>query len=276
MKFHPYSEIFPLLEGADFDELVADIKQHGLREPIYLYRGDILDGRNRYRACQKANAKLQTTTFMGDDKAALAFVVSLNAKRRHLNESQRAMAAAKIANLRAGSNQHEVVPIGTTSKKSSEESKTSVSVENAAQITGASVRSTKRARKVVEQGSKALQKAVEKGEIPVSKAAAVVDLPKAEQLRAATTKSEPPKEQKADLSEFLTKEEVARHDADEQRLMQSLERAAGDSAAEIKRLNGLLAEAYKARDRYMNESAAKQRQIDALQRKLKRLEKAAA
>lgn len=172
MNFHPYAEIFPLIDDADFDELTADIKAHGLREPIWLYQEQILDGRNRYMASCAAKVEPQYRQFKGDNAAALAFVVSVNMRRRHLNESQRAMAAARIANLSKGANQHsEGVPIGPSSK-----------------MTGASERSTKRARKVLESGSKQLQRAVDNGEISVSKAASVVDRPKPQQLKAAQEK----------------------------------------------------------------------------------------
>ena len=35
-EFHALSNIFPLLEGEEFDDLVTDIKRNGLREPIVL------------------------------------------------------------------------------------------------------------------------------------------------------------------------------------------------------------------------------------------------
>jgi hypothetical protein len=55
LEFHPLANIFPLIEGKDFADLVDDIRLNGLHEPIVLYRGQILDGRNRYCACWWGN-----------------------------------------------------------------------------------------------------------------------------------------------------------------------------------------------------------------------------
>jgi len=100
MRFHPLADLFPLMQGREFDELVADIKAHGLREPITTLDGMILDGRNRWRACEAAGAEPRTCEYHGEDP--LGWVVSLNLHRRHLDESQRAIVAAKIANLGDG------------------------------------------------------------------------------------------------------------------------------------------------------------------------------
>jgi N6-adenosine-specific RNA methylase IME4 len=97
LSFHPAADLFPLIEGTEFTELVADVTAHGVREPITLYDGKILDGRNRYRAAQAAGVECPTRVYDGDDP--LAFVISENLRRRHLHESQRAMVAAKLVLL---------------------------------------------------------------------------------------------------------------------------------------------------------------------------------
>jgi hypothetical protein len=113
---HPCANIFPLLEGEPFDALIADIRTHGLREPITLTAdGLILDGRNRYRACRQAKIEPHYETWDGVG-SPLAFVLSRNVHRRHLDESQRAVVAAKVANLPEGRPMKTTPPIGGVSQ----------------------------------------------------------------------------------------------------------------------------------------------------------------
>jgi len=86
-KFHEVSKLFPLLEGKAFDELVQDIKNNGLLEPIWLHEEKIVDGRNRYRACKVAGVEPRFRVWNGKG-SLVSFVVSLNLRRRHLTQSQ--------------------------------------------------------------------------------------------------------------------------------------------------------------------------------------------
>jgi ParB-like chromosome segregation protein Spo0J len=165
LQFHPLASLFPLLEGQEYGELVADIREHGLHEPIVVYEDRVLDGRNRLRACTAAGVEPTFTAYTGDNP--IAFVISLNLKRRHLDESQRAMVAAKLATLRRGDNQHS--PIGEPSQA------------KAAELLNVGKRSVERAREVIDSGAPELAQAVERGKVSVSAAADVATLPAQDQ-----------------------------------------------------------------------------------------------
>src|SRR5215831_16624987 len=164
LEFHPLADIFPLVEGTEFDELVDDIREHGLYEPIVVFEDKILDGRNRYRACLEARVEPTFTVYGGDDP--IAYVISLNLRRRHLNESQRAVVAAKLATLKDGQRADlvEGLPIG-----------------RASEMLNVGERSVARAREVQEHGAPELIHAVEQGSVSVSAAADVATLPAQEQ-----------------------------------------------------------------------------------------------
>ena len=169
-EYHPLANIFPRLSDDELQKLAADIKANGLEDLIVLYEGKILDGRNRDKACEIAgiDIRLHVTeeNFNGDDEA-LAFVLSKNLHRRHLTESQRAMVAANIANMRQGE-RTDLQPSAPVHK---------VSRKTAAAALNVSERSVASAAAVREHGTDELVAAVEAGDIPVKTAAELAKKP---------------------------------------------------------------------------------------------------
>ena len=182
LGFHPAADLLPLLEGPEFDALVGDVRAHGLREPIVLLDGTILDGRNRYRACLAAGIepRFEQWTPRHEGDRPLAFVLSRNLLRRHLDESQRAMVAARAANLAAGVRGDYVT---AASKEAA------VSQRKAAKTLNVSRSSVQRARKVIAEGTPELVEKVDRGLIPVSTASKLLVLPQAEQVKIASAEN---------------------------------------------------------------------------------------
>jgi ParB-like chromosome segregation protein Spo0J len=92
MKFtgeiHPVADLFPLIEGDEFDQLVDSVATAGLMHPLVLDpAGVLLDGRNRLRACEKAGVAPRFVVYEGDD--ITDYVVRVNIQRRHLTPGQR-------------------------------------------------------------------------------------------------------------------------------------------------------------------------------------------
>ena len=170
LSYHPYANIFPLMLGKEFSELVADIKANGLEQPITVDgRNQVIDGRNRHRACLEAGVEPTFETFAGDD--VLRFIISRNLHRRHLDESQRGMVAGRIATLKHG--QHQDASI-----------EASASQNEAAEQMNVGRSTVQRARQVLDKGTPELVAAVDAGQIPVSVAAKLATASPAVQARA--------------------------------------------------------------------------------------------
>ena len=88
LPFHPLCMQFDFIRGTEFDRFVADIKT-GLLEPIVMFEGQILDGKNRYRACLTAKVEPKFEDFTGTEAEAAAFVERKNFHRRHMTPSQK-------------------------------------------------------------------------------------------------------------------------------------------------------------------------------------------
>jgi len=168
-EFHPLANIFPLIEGQAYQDLMADILNYGVREPIWLYEGKILDGRNRYRAATAMRVEFETSEYTGDNP--VAFVVSLNLHRRHLNESQRSMVGAKLANIKDGEfagNQHVASANLPTPH---------ISQSDAAEMLNVSTRMVTAATKVLAEAPEEVSHAVEAGTVSINRATQFQALP---------------------------------------------------------------------------------------------------
>jgi N6-adenosine-specific RNA methylase IME4 len=170
MEFHEVANIFPMMSDAELQELANDIKTHGLLEPIITWQEKILDGRNRYIACNLADVQPDFAEWK-DGSDPVAFVISKNLKRRHLDESQRAMVGARLANM----------PQGARTDIEHSANLQNVSQSSASEMLNIGTRSIASAKTVMDDGIPSLVKLCDDGRAPVSIAARVAMLPKESQ-----------------------------------------------------------------------------------------------
>lgn len=177
---HPFADLFPMMDADAHKELADDIEANGLHDHIWLFEGKVLDGRNRQKACFERDVDPKYQEYKGKD--ALAFVISKNMARRHLDESQRALIAAKLA----------------TAKQGGQGKGAAMSVKDAAAKLNVGTTTVKAAKKVLKKGAAEMVKAVEKGAVTVTAAAEAAKLPKEEQKELLKGGAEKVKEHAAE------------------------------------------------------------------------------
>jgi hypothetical protein len=98
-QLHSLCALLPSMSEAELQALAEDIKTNGQLEPIVVYKGKILDGRNRYCACEIANVKPLTIEFSPTEthRTPEQYVLSQNVLRRHLTQGQKATIAVDWA-----------------------------------------------------------------------------------------------------------------------------------------------------------------------------------
>lgn len=263
-ELHPLCTLFPRVTGAEFEALKGDIKANGLRQPIVLHEGLILDGGNRYRACIEAGVKPKFAKFDGDN--LVSFVLSANLHRRHMTAGQQAAIVAsaqdwaKAQPASRPKKECNVAPLDTAATRAAE--------------SGASLRTQKMADKVA-KASPELSKQVAHGEISLPKAVAKVEGKKPEPKPARPKKGEPTIESlQAENAELREELQNARDNARElAALLESYDAVTAgehEAAKEMNRLRGMLRTVEATRDQWMTTASECRREVKALQAKLKK------
>ena len=113
VKIHPLALVYPEMPRCDFEGLKQSIREYGLKDPIGLWEGRIIDGRHRYKAlCELESEEAvellyrggnwwfpsplgngNQTIFIGhnfdNEEQVKAFVTARNLHRRHLTPEQK-------------------------------------------------------------------------------------------------------------------------------------------------------------------------------------------
>ena len=170
--------------------MLEDIRLNGQKVKIVTYKGQILDGRHRYEACLALN-KDPATVPLPDGEDPRRYVISINAAKRDLSQSQRGMVAAKLTNTpKSGGRPKATADVATEPSADEEPGKIAafladgsgwISVADAAVTIGCSVRMVRSARRVLERGIPGLVEAVVNDQIAVNRAEKVSELSAEEQ-----------------------------------------------------------------------------------------------
>ncbi len=212
VKAHPACDILPMMTDTEFAELKADIEANGLQEPVVFLMDLLLDGRNRWLACEALGIKPKRTVLKEVDvPSPVQWVLSRNVNRRHLSSSQRSVVAAKAMPMVEGEARRRKIEgnrAGGRKSKRGSATKSTAKNENTklvakvpptfsvkadlsvttpekkprepktrdvvAKAVGVSGRSVQKAKVVIEGGSKDLVASVESGELTVSLAQKLV------------------------------------------------------------------------------------------------------
>jgi hypothetical protein len=183
-EVHPAAMLFPMMNEEELKKLAEDIEDNGLIEPVVLYHGQILDGRNRLAACELAGVLPHFTEVDGDVPSATRYVLSKNLHRRHLTINKKAMIAARSlplleeeARQRQGGSGRFCGSGSIGPEPIPDPGKIGRSALIAGEAIGIGTSTVKRAARVLRQDPE-LAERVERGELSVFAASEIVKTPK--------------------------------------------------------------------------------------------------
>lgn len=183
-QHHPYAMLFPMLaedRRASFRTSLDEQQNH----PIVLFKGMILDGRNRERELAELGKPVAYSLFTGDDRAALDFVIAENYERRDLTDHDRVRIASKIVGLKLGDNRftRHGPPDGGPKLDLSDEveappaSPPPLSAAERAAMMRVPLRSVERSDAVDTKGTEELREAADRRDITIATAETIAALP---------------------------------------------------------------------------------------------------
>jgi hypothetical protein len=189
LEVHPLALTIPQMTGAEINLLRKDVQEYGIREPLVLFEGKVLDGRHRLYMASEYDLPVHLREFEGDEASARQYVFSANVVRRQLTVAQKTLAAKELfmpeaerraneaaqqARERAGRTKggYRTDAVANNGSGGAERGKTAAQI--ASEMSGgmASARSMETMKNVSREDTPDTVEKIERGEIQTAKAAA--------------------------------------------------------------------------------------------------------
>lgn len=204
-EYHPVVNLFPKANPDDRAAMLQSIQAEGVHEPIWLWQGKLVDGRNRLEICQELDIICPFEDIDGDEQEVVTRVFKRNAlPRRHLTVTQRAAAAAgmialmeqvgkriKKANLKRGGQKPDspIPPVGGIGENTGETEimradEAHRTAESVAAATGVSSRTVERVAAIAKHAEPEVFQAMKDGVVTAGDAEQVVKAEPEQQRRA--------------------------------------------------------------------------------------------
>lgn len=85
-----FRDLIPPLTGEEYDQLEKNIVEDGVREPLVVWNGIVIDGNNRLKICTEHNIPFETLSMEFDNESdAKIWIIKNQFGRRNLNPAQR-------------------------------------------------------------------------------------------------------------------------------------------------------------------------------------------
>lgn len=189
-KIHPACAAFPDLCDQEFSDFKASLKANGQLEPCWTYKGWLIDGKNRVRGLTENHQGIDYQEWepVSQDTERIEqeikdFVMAKNLEgRRHLSTGQRALIAARLAEIKHGGDHTSEQGLNSSLAKTQRKT---------AEKLGVSRSSAQVAHGLLQKAATEIIKAVETGEVSLHKASKIAKLPKGKQKAALAAEKVP-------------------------------------------------------------------------------------
>ncbi len=227
---HPIADKFDMLEESALASLADSIGREGQAIPCVVWGDYLVDGRNRWRACERAGVtpKIERRQFANEAECG-RWIIAVNKDRRHLTISQLAWICTEpdvISLYREEARERQEASRAKPGERADERASAPANlrerhereaVAQAAAAFGVSARSAQSAQAVRARGTDELALAVREKRMAVSVAAEVSKLPAEKQRevveRAAVKSNNETPEVRGGLVRQLVKQEIKQETA---------------------------------------------------------------